>query len=1193
MSEATENSLATAEAILQSLANPNEMTRSQAVLYSRSICHAWETEVTWQSEWSPEQLDDAVRLIQAAKIFKDQQEYSKAAQAYRRAGELLEWLSKSQDNLIQKAPLALLSGAAFQLGGFPAMAAALLAEPSMVMARGESLIYIAFLKAEFHKTVILCIDFWAAYPNDKNEMHVGSIICDDIIRCLGLISWAFYSGEQDRLNFALEKLKLISNFALTSMTPYTWLLLNMLEETANKYKESSIWPWVEKMENTINGQGKFWLKQYAKIACRNKKPLAWPSQQEGIEKLISLESFAMCTPTASGKTTVAQLGVLQGLFPKADEEDIFDFGGPAPLVIVLTPSRALSAETEFKMEKIFSHKNNDIQITGMYGGTEWSLAEVWLSQDKPTILVCTVEKAEALLRYAGKHILDRLSLIIIDEAHQILLEGSKTDIQSLVEGNNRSARLESFASRLFSMKPELRAIALSAVAFGAEKSIAAWICKDEKAHPLGANYRSTRQLIGQLTVFSNKMGQIQLERLNDQELRLENGETPFIPLKFAPMPKVKTNFTYSLYAFTDASVFWIAMNLASQKRTILISVPSGIDTTISRFSELITSKHWDKKYPTFFTFPEKQPYKKLYETCLDAVADFCGKESNEYKLISRGIAVHYGQLPTKLRQLIVKIVEEGIMPITVATSTLTEGVNLPFDIILMSRTVRAFYNPTTEKRETVPLTASEFKNLAGRAGRPGNGIEGMTLIAVPIERSTTLNSKQYDMTQQLRILKTEYNDLMQRLEKPNPSQIPTSPFKLLLGRIINMVLALPGIFDDEDIENWLEETAIPEDDNLLEEDMIELFSALDSLDQILLSAIVEAEQKKQDISYSEIEAKLKQIWSNTYTRYVADNQDELERIFVKRGLTLQTNIYPDKQERRKLYRLGLNPAKGRAFLQTAIEIEKLLRNRDDYIKIKPIERLKFFTSIIETLLGAKAITFSSRFKGLNKQWEIILAWWLQAPDAKTPGAGEVRDWLGFACENFEYRTSIAIEGVLSLIWERVCDDDQIPSLKDWRIKTDLPWISFWCSELLRWGTLNPLTAFLLSKRECSNRRETKTRINSYKKWIKSKDVPVEEYLSPLMMQAWLEKYIKDNLEEIDKGPKKRNKFKVKLKENFVLAKQEKYRVLPGYTKDKILWLDPAGYVLAESKRMEQDPQLKTLLNRETILFPHLNIVQVQ
>jgi replicative superfamily II helicase len=90
----------------------------------------------------------------------------------------------------------------------------------------------------------------------------------------------------------------------------------------------------------------------------------------------------------------------------------------------------------------------------------------------------------------------------------------------------------------------------------------------------------------------------------------------------------------------------------------------------------------------------------------------------------------------------------------VATATLTEGVNLPFDLIFLTSLKRRSWDAENEQQVVSPLSTAEFRNLAGRAGRPGaaRGIEGMTLVAIPIQISTTANSFRAIQRNQLREL---------------------------------------------------------------------------------------------------------------------------------------------------------------------------------------------------------------------------------------------------------------------------------------------------------------------------------------------------------------------------------------------------------------------------------------------------------
>lgn len=72
-------------------------------------------------------------------------------------------------------------------------------------------------------------------------------------------------------------------------------------------------------------------------------------------------------------------------------------------------------------------------------------------------------------------------------------------------------------------------------------------------------------------------------------------------------------------------------------------------------------------------------------------------------LLKRGIVIHHGSLPLSIRVLIEKFTKEGHCRICFATSTLEQGINMPFDIVFLDRL-----------DGSKPLSV---KNLIGRAGR--------------------------------------------------------------------------------------------------------------------------------------------------------------------------------------------------------------------------------------------------------------------------------------------------------------------------------------------------------------------------------------------------------------------------------------------------------------------------------------------
>lgn len=77
--------------------------------------------------------------------------------------------------------------------------------------------------------------------------------------------------------------------------------------------------------------------------------------------------------------------------------------------------------------------------------------------------------------------------------------------------------------------------------------------------------------------------------------------------------------------------------------------------------------------------------------------------SQMLSLLRRGIVIHHGSLPLQTRIIIEKFTKSGFCRLCFATSTLEQGINMPFDIVFLDRL-----------EGSKPLSV---KNLIGRAGR--------------------------------------------------------------------------------------------------------------------------------------------------------------------------------------------------------------------------------------------------------------------------------------------------------------------------------------------------------------------------------------------------------------------------------------------------------------------------------------------
>lgn len=84
-------------------------------------------------------------------------------------------------------------------------------------------------------------------------------------------------------------------------------------------------------------------------------------------------------------------------------------------------------------------------------------------------------------------------------------------------------------------------------------------------------------------------------------------------------------------------------------------------------------------------------------------------------VLGRGVAFHYGNMPLLIKSEIERLFKEGMIEFLVCTSTLLEGVNLPCKNI--------FIRGPHKGRGNL-MSAADFWNLAGRAGRWGKDFQG-------------------------------------------------------------------------------------------------------------------------------------------------------------------------------------------------------------------------------------------------------------------------------------------------------------------------------------------------------------------------------------------------------------------------------------------------------------------------------------
>ncbi len=90
--------------------------------------------------------------------------------------------------------------------------------------------------------------------------------------------------------------------------------------------------------------------------------------------------------------------------------------------------------------------------------------------------------------------------------------------------------------------------------------------------------------------------------------------------------------------------------------------------------------------------------------------------------LERGIAAHHAGLLPRFKEITEELFAEGLVKAVFATETLALGINMPARSVVLERLVK--YNGETH----VELTAGEYTQLTGRAGRRGIDVEGHAVV---------------------------------------------------------------------------------------------------------------------------------------------------------------------------------------------------------------------------------------------------------------------------------------------------------------------------------------------------------------------------------------------------------------------------------------------------------------------------------
>lgn len=365
-------------------------------------------------------------------------------------------------------------------------------------------------------------------------------------------------------------------------------------------------------------------------------------------------------PTASGKTFL----VLQWL---VDQMITREFR----VAVYLAPTRALVAEIESNLSELVDAR---IEVSSLPLGGKYEAAR---AGGLPLILVFTQERLHLLANMIGKAL--SIDLLVVDEAHKI-------------GDNQRGVILQDAVERAVRSNPALKAVFISPATQNPGELLAD-APADARLAPIDSDNPTVLQ---NLILARQAPGNSKNWNLS---LRQGGSSSHLGTLRLASTPGRKGH---------RKQLAFIAAAAGERGGTLVYTNGAGESEVVA---DLISQVAGNKG-------EVDQELRELAELARKGVhPDF-----RLAPLVERGVAFHFGNMPSLIRSEIERLFRAGKIRFLVCTSTLIEGVNLSCRTIVLRG---------PQKGKGHPMEPHDFWNLAGRAGRWGDEFQGNIICIDP------------------------------------------------------------------------------------------------------------------------------------------------------------------------------------------------------------------------------------------------------------------------------------------------------------------------------------------------------------------------------------------------------------------------------------------------------------------------------
>lgn len=435
---------------------------------------------------------------------------------------------------------------------------------------------------------------------------------------------------------------------------------------------------------------------YASAVVETTSPLFFPPQAQILkEKLLTQpgENLLISLPTSTGKSLMGEIALVSSLRWAPQKRW---------LAVYLAPYRALADQLHSRMRERL--QKIDIACIKRRGDYLTNMSAI--RQRRPTVVVATPEAFDDMLR-RWPDLYMCLSACVFDEFH-------------LIEQHQRGLRYEGLLGRLLHGAagdgwPKI--IALSAVVTDV-KQVRRWLKIEDKnfAH-------SAWKPTGRRIAITSPTGIVKYYTLGQETPDTDVTEPTWqghisLPYEvFKAPPRPTRDFEYGEYHQEIESIEQriianvISVTLDQHQRfqePVLVLASSRADT------RLIASQIKD-------SFGSQNPGNPAYALAQELEQRYPHLFSLR-ECLRHNVAYHNASLPDWVRRQLEALMVRKELNIVASTTTLAEGVDLPFRVVVMAD----WHSWLFGQRRPMPTLL--FHNIAGRCGRAGEFSEGDTII---------------------------------------------------------------------------------------------------------------------------------------------------------------------------------------------------------------------------------------------------------------------------------------------------------------------------------------------------------------------------------------------------------------------------------------------------------------------------------